>query len=372
MSKQTSTARESLMTQEYLFLSSEKIEEIKTYHVKGAFETYTQIKNTDCWIVSFTLKGKTIDNAKILSNANDYIVANYKPTVLTNGCAVYFTKRLYPFVADFERGLRKLLYLKTAISESKTAKNHIRNLEDKNLEDIKYILYYDKNFYEGVYKTINDKKRFQKEEIISAINGIDEKTVWQALFPNNPPENLKDRFHTIMLYRNDVMHSHNINFERYESIMSLFEQVNDEILSAINTIVEQEFDTDNALEFDQSLSEAIAAQQEYVTFEQNYISLLESYINSPAVEAARRAIANMDLSAAFSALSVADQAALKIAATINSPEVQRTAQQLARYLSQLDIHSNAYKTLTKDKKDSEKSEKEEKNDSPENDKGDKE
>ena len=348
------------MIQEYLFLSGEKIEDIKAYHVKGALETYTQIKNTNCWIVAFSLKGDTIDNAKILSNANDYIVTNYKATVLTNGCAAYFTKRLYPFAADFERGLRKLLYLKTAISKSKAAKNHIRNLEDKNLEDIKYILYYDKNFYEGVYETINKKRKFQKEEIISAINGIDEKTVWQALFPNNPPEHLKEMFSTIMLYRNDIMHSHNINFERYESIKSSFEQVNGEIQKAINAIVEQEFDTENAIEFDQSLGEAIAAQQEYASYEQNYNSLLESYINSPAVEAARKLIANMDLSAAYSTLSAAEQAALKVVATINSPGFQSTIQQFARYLSQFDTQNNAEKTHAKDKKDTEKNEKEKK------------
>lgn len=363
------------MIQEYLFLSGEKIEDIKAYHVKGALETYTQIKNTNCWIVAFSLKGDTIDNAKILSKANDYLVANYKPTVLTNGCAAYFTKKLYPFAADFERGLRKLLYLKAAISNSQEAQTHIKDLESKNLDSIRNLLFYDTRFTKEVQKEVNSRAdSYEKAEIIKRIEAIDEKSVWTVLFPDNPPEHLKEMFSTIMLYRNDIMHSHNINYERYESIKSSFEQVNGEIQKAINAIVEQEFDTENAIEFDQSLGEAIAAQQEYASYEQNYNLLLESYINSPAVEAARKLIANMDLSAAYSTLSVAEQAALKVVATFNSPRFQSTIQQFARYLSQFDTQNNAGKTHAKDKKDLEKNEKEEKdkNNTPDNDKGDKE
>ena len=342
MTKQATMTKESRMIQEYLFLSDERIEEIKKYHVKDALETYTHIKNTECWIVSFSLKGDSMDNAKALSNANDYIIGEYKPKVVTNGCAAYFTKRLYPLAVDFERGLRKLLYLKAAVSKSRAAEKNIQNLEERNLDDIKYILFYDKAFYESVNATITQNRRFRKEDIQHLVDSIEEKTVWQALFPDNPPEHLKEKFSTLMTYRNDIMHSHNINYEQYETIKSSFELVNGEISTAISTMVAQKFDTENAIEFDQSLGEAIQAQsEEYEKASMaNIITLLTSYMNSPAVEDARKIAANNNFGIMAASLEAMMQHN-KIYETLNSPEYQKMISDYAKIMEQLSaMHSN--------------------------------
>ena len=334
MSKQATNGRESWMMQEYLFLSNDTIEEIKQYHVAGAKETYTPIKGTNSWIVAFSLKGDTMDNAKLLSSANDYIVAKYKPTVLTNGCAAHFTKKLYPLAVDFERGLRKLLYLKAAVSKSKAAEKNIKNLEEKNLEDIKYILFYDKTYYEGVNAAISQNRRFKKEEIRLLIDSIEEKTVWQAIFPNNPPEHLKEDFSTLMLHRNDIMHSHNINHEKYVSIKKSFELVNEEISTAIDNMVAQELDLDNAIEFDQSLGEAIRAQDDEIV-EGHYTAVLNSYLNSSAVQNAIKILADIDTGALASNVAVISERAKLMKEWINLPKGESAIEQLSKLLSQL-------------------------------------
>ncbi len=319
------------VTQEYLFLSEEKLEEAKQYHVQDAITVIKQIKDTNCWILSITSKGDSLPVAKALSEANDYILSSYKPVVISCGCSSYFTKRLYPLAADFERGLRKLLYLKSAISNSQEAQKHIKDLESKNLDSIRKLLFYDTHFTKEVQREVNSRAdSYEKAEIIKMIEGIEEKTVWSVLFPDNPPEQLKQQFSKLMKYRNDIMHSHNISFERYEKEKALFEEINRAIYTAIDDLLVKEIDDTNAQEFDQSLGEAIQAQnEESAKASLDSISLVTSYINSPAFEAARKVVANTD----FRKLSLALDTAMaynKVHDITQSIEYQRVMSNLSQ------------------------------------------
>lgn len=331
------------MIQEYLFLSDEKLEEVKKYHVQDAITECKQIKDTDCWIVSVTIKGDNSTAAKALSEANDYILSSYKPIVLTSGCASYFTKRLYPLAADFERGLRKLLYLKSAISNSQEAQRHIKDLESKNLDSIRKLLFYDTHFTKEVQKEVNSRAdSYEKAEIIKLIEAIDEKSVWTVLFPDDPPEQLKQQFSKLMEYRNDIMHSHNISFERYENEKALFEEKNKEIYAAIDDLLAKEIDDENAQEFDQSLGEAIQAQKEqYEKTSLANIALLTHYMSSPAFEAARKAVINTD----FKKLSAELAAVMKynkLYETTQSSEYQKVVNNISQTLEKLSaISSNS-------------------------------
>lgn len=322
------------MIQEYLFLSDEKLEEVKKYRIKFAKAKYEQIKNTSCWIVSISINGDTLNIAKILSEANDYIVSTFQPVVITNGCASFLTKALYPLAADFERNLRRLLYLKSSISKSQAAKNHIKNLEDKNLDEIRSILFYDKKFYEGVHQIVSNKKKFEKREILSAIGAIDEKTVWDTLFPDDPSEYLKKQFSTIMDSRNDIMHSHNINYEVYEKEKALFEETNREICSAIDDLMANEIDIENALEFDQSLGEAIQAQNEELEG-RACTSLLYAYINNSAVQNAVKTLGDIDSGIVYSNIQEIAERYDKVREWFNSPRVQSLLVGASERLEQL-------------------------------------
>ena len=73
------------------------------------------------------LLAKERKRQKILDPLNRQVCEKYKPTVLTNECSAYFNKALYPIVNEFERKLRKLLYLASSLqSDEKSQKVIVR------------------------------------------------------------------------------------------------------------------------------------------------------------------------------------------------------------------------------------------------------
>ena len=71
------------------------------------------IDNTDLRYITINIEGENQDNAKFLSTVNDVILEDDDLIVVSNEASEYFNKRLFPLVNEFERKLRKLLYLAT-------------------------------------------------------------------------------------------------------------------------------------------------------------------------------------------------------------------------------------------------------------------
>lgn len=69
-----------------------------------------------------------------------------------NESAAYFNKSLYPYFNEFERKLRKLLYLKSALQHDATASQNIKELESKDLGTIFELLFTDTQFIKDVKK----------------------------------------------------------------------------------------------------------------------------------------------------------------------------------------------------------------------------
>lgn len=88
---------------------------------------------------------------------------NYRPTVLSNGCAAYYNKFLYPYFNEFERKLRKLLYLKSALSEDKRDSETIKDLESKDLGAIFALLFADPQFNQDVRERVKNKRAIYKK-----------------------------------------------------------------------------------------------------------------------------------------------------------------------------------------------------------------
>lgn len=109
------------MVQEYLFIDNEKRSEVEEYRPEKVTAETQGIENTECWIATYFVPGENEEGANLLSKVNEYIMSNYQPTVLSNGCAAYYNKSLFPFINEFERKLRKLLYLKSALNKGDEA-----------------------------------------------------------------------------------------------------------------------------------------------------------------------------------------------------------------------------------------------------------
>ena len=146
------------MTQEYLFINEKYKKEIESFTVSDKVQKKIKIiENSSCWTLSLNIDGENEEIAKLLDSLNIQICQNYKPTVLSNGCSAYFNKSLYPIVNEFERKLRKLLYLASALQGDNDSYKVINDIESKDLGEIFEALFSDSDFVKKVKEQINKK-----------------------------------------------------------------------------------------------------------------------------------------------------------------------------------------------------------------------
>lgn len=174
------------MIQEYLFIGDKHRESIEKYTYKTVAAEIHSIENSDCWIARFSLSSDKESTANTLSAIHEHVMSNFSPTVLSNGCAAYYNKALYPHFNEFERKLRKLLYLKSALSRDKKDSETIKDLESKDFGEIFTLLFSDAQFVQNVKKSVNDKTwQFTKSEILATLQRISESTLWDKLLGEN-------------------------------------------------------------------------------------------------------------------------------------------------------------------------------------------
>lgn len=254
------------MIHEYLFVNKENYNEVKTYSFKDIRKRIISISNSDCWILRLSANGENADNAQKLSSANQEIVSKYSPIILINESSAYFNKRLYPYINEFERRLRKLLYLANTINNDEKSTENISDLEAKDLGTIFEMLFVDLSFMQQIKENINKKTwLYTKYEILKKIETLEETTIWRTLFGKSPISELESDFYQIKTYRNSVMHAHNIDYETYISAIKLFKKANKQLDLEINKLVgpteESETVTINTQIFKEAVNKHIKAEQ---------------------------------------------------------------------------------------------------------------
>lgn len=278
------------MIQEYLLLNEAEKEKIEAFDIKGATLKLSQLKGNGGWFVSFSLKGEKEGNAKKLSEIDSAIHSHFAVTTLQNGCSAYMNSRLYPLVSDFERKLRKLLYITSAVHKDDAASKNISDLESKDFGTIFSMLFIDNDFMTGVKENIKSRQRelFSKADIIAYIESLDENTVWDILLGKDAVPSLRSRFNDVRAYRNDVMHSHNIVWEKYKDAWKLYSDINQELDSALADVVDNEESAQENTSFNQTLQEVLEAQVQSPTYSELQKQLQEFaslYMMNPEFEA---------------------------------------------------------------------------------------
>lgn len=226
------------MIQEYLFIDAKNRAAIEEYQPEKVAAEMHDIENTECWIATYSVPGENEEGANLLSKVNEYIISNYQPTVLSNGCAAYYNKVLFPFINEFERKLRKLLYLKSALNKGDEAAANIRDLESKDLGEIFTLLFADVQFVKDVKTIVNNKTwQFTRQELLSEIAKLSENTSWDKLIGVASVPALREEFVTVKDYRNDVMHAHDIDTKTFRASKKLFEKVNRQLDIEIGKII---------------------------------------------------------------------------------------------------------------------------------------
>lgn len=257
------------MIQEYLFTSDKYKDDIEDLVVpEKVTKEVVAIENSECWTLSISVAGEGKNAAKMLDPLNRQVCDKYKPTILTNECSAYFNKALYPIVNEFERKLRKLLYLASALNGDEDSQKVIVRLEERELGKIFEILFSDEAFVKKAKETVNRTLswQFTRLELLDAINKLDEKKLWIILLGDDCAKTLCGSFSELRNYRNDVMHAHNIDYERFNKAEKLFKKVNAELDLAIGKLIgaKEENAEVTPVDFNSTLSSALETRQSQV------------------------------------------------------------------------------------------------------------
>ena len=269
------------MKLDYLLLDAKEKASLQKYKPQGIEKHFLTIGKSGIFCVQFSVDGENEDSAKKLSDIDEYIRQNYSVTVLENGCSTYFNRRLYPIIATFELKLRKLLYLSASISSDNKLAGNIVDLESKDFGQIFTMLFIDDSFMNNIKDKIKtrNKETFSKADVLALIESINEKPLWDALLTKNTVPTLRTRFSEVRLFRNDVMHSHYINWAKYKEIQRLFSSIDTELDEALYSIEIKEIADQIKPSFNETLRNALAAQEMLVGLSQTL---------RPAIEEAKR------------------------------------------------------------------------------------
>lgn len=234
------------MILEYLFFDKTNRKKIEEYNATITLKandatdklkiSFKDFDNAEYWAVRYEYGKNSETDASYLSSLNDEFVCKFSPTVLINECAEFFNKKLYPLVNEFERLLRKFLFLKVAIYDAKKFQHIIKDIESKDFGDIYNILFVDSNFCRSARDKI--KNVSTRSDMLEILDNLEENTAWDMLVSDGKLSLIKENFDILKLYRNDVMHAHNIGEDTYKKAKKLFNTVNSELEKEINKIIE--------------------------------------------------------------------------------------------------------------------------------------
>ena len=253
------------MILEYLFLNQKLKEDIFNYKENNINIRIKDIKESEFWLAEFIIDKENEQSAIALSKINENIINNYDCITLTNGPAFYYNKKLYPLINEFERKLRKLLYLASKLSNDSTDSEIIQDLEKMDFGTLFELIFTDEDFIKNVKTKINNKTwKYNKSEIMDELYKIEEKTLWDKLLGTEVAPTLQENSLIIKNYRNNVMHAHNIDTEHYKKIKKMFVTANKELDSAISDILNSKIEKlykDSNQNFSKALRAAIDAER---------------------------------------------------------------------------------------------------------------
>ncbi len=196
--------------------------------------TFSEEKAEKLNIFRFETKENDENAAKVLSSLNDNIfkvLDEEKFFILENEASAYFNKTLYPHFNSFERLLRKLIFITSTKANLESDK--VRRIEGLDFGEIYKFLFCSDDFIKVVKTEINNKP-YSKYDMINKLNQIQETTMWSQLVKGDKAEFIQKHFLEIIEYRNDVMHAHNIDYQKYTKIKKLVSKANDCLTSIIN------------------------------------------------------------------------------------------------------------------------------------------
>lgn len=336
------------MIQEYLLQDENIKKNISDYKPEKASIKLYQVEKGKCWYAQISVNGSNEQAARDLSDIDMYVQEHFAVTLLRSDCSAYFTNKLYLLLSSFERTLRKLLYIFSAINNDDESAKNIKELEKKTIGQIFTMLFIDDAFVNSIKDSIKGANRdiFSKDDILKLISSVDEKTVWDSLLGDDIVPTLRKNFQEVRSIRNNVMHAHNINWNEYENSRKLLRKIIKEMNTALDDVSIIESIATKKPSYNHTLSDALKAQVQTGQIASSLVphieglgalqtTLMDSYKLSPAYinmtkEAAK--LANMMASPEMARIS---EQAQEISRMLSDMPGLKAVQEQARRLSEI-------------------------------------
>lgn len=250
------------MIQEYLLQDENIKKNISDYKPEKSSIKLYQVEKGKCWYAQISVNGSNEQAARDLSDIDMYVQGHFAVTLLRSDCSEYFTNKLYSLLSSFERTLRKLLYIFSAINNDDESAKNIKELEKKTIGQIFTMLFIDDAFVSSIKAIIKGANRdiFSKDYILTLISSVDEKTVWDSLMGDDIVPTLRKNFQEVRSIRNNVMHAHNINWNKYENSRKLLRKIIKEMDTALDDVSIKESIATKKPSYNHTLSDALKAQ----------------------------------------------------------------------------------------------------------------
>lgn len=206
--------------------------------------TYTPEVQAELNIFSFQKNGENEETAQVLDTIKNSVVESLLPEklfIITDEVSLYFSQRLYPQLANFERGLRKVLYIASLKSNDENVIKQCKTIEDLEFSRIYQMLFSDDKYVVEAKKIVNSNSpAYSKHDILKQLNNISESNLWDKLF-DNQYSYISENFLSIKDGRNKVMHSRNISYTEYSATKNslsksnkMFKEIEFELLEKDN------------------------------------------------------------------------------------------------------------------------------------------
>lgn len=252
------------MIQQYIILNDKEKETISAYKPEGVHSKILSVEKGKFLYAEYSVEGNSEKNARQLAEVDDCVRQHFQVTVIQNDSSAYFNNRLYPLVSEFERKLRKILYVYSSKDKENEASQNIKEIEKKDFGQLFTLLFIDDAFMAAVKDVIKNTNReyFSKSDILKLLENIEEKTVWDSLLGNDVVPTLRSSFQKIRSLRNDVMHSQDIGWNEYYEAKNILQKVLSEMDAALNDVSIAESIENRKPSFNQTLAGALRMQEQ--------------------------------------------------------------------------------------------------------------
>ena len=195
--------------------------------------------DTELFFIEYEFARKrTLLNARRLAAFRDELPSNNNVKLLADDASAIFWEKLYPYFARFECKFRTVLIIASCAEQGNFDDKKIAQLNRLTLGDLRAVLFTDLDFMKAAREGIKSaKSSFNKRDLFSFIDRIEEHTLWDDLFGESSLTCVAESFDAIKGYRNDVMHFHTMDGERYDEARRLLRAATAKIEEYISSVL---------------------------------------------------------------------------------------------------------------------------------------